>query len=93
MIVADIAVTLATVALLVGIYLMILKPTVQITKDTRIDQVCPDRWAYNAKTKKCEPRYKTSCMEFSPTDPNLQNYVSQCEFAAQCGTNWAGMCQ
>lgn len=87
----DVIVTLATVALLVGFYYFVLQPQIRIRKSTRISQQCPDRWLFNGE--KCEPRYETSCLPFSPNDPNMQSYTSQCEFAKRCGTNWGGMCQ
>jgi|688.fasta_scaffold00948_4 hypothetical protein len=88
----DILVTLVTVTLLLLIYVYVLRPEIRIGKNTRIDQLCPDRWVYNQKTKRCEPRYKTQCREFSPDDPTLQSYREQCDFATTCGTNWAGVC-
>jgi hypothetical protein len=88
----DALIALATVTLLLLIYVYLLKPEIRIGKLTRIDQLCPDRWAYDQKTKKCEPRYTTKCTAFSPKDPNLQSYRAQCDFAVSCGTDWAGVC-
>lgn len=88
----DIIIALLTVTLLLLIYVYLLRPEIRIGKMTTIAQLCPDRWAYNQKTQKCEPRYTTSCVAFSPKDPNLQSYHSQCEFARACGTDWAGVC-
>jgi len=88
----DAIIALTTAALLLAIYIYLLKPEIRIGANTKIDQVCPDRWAYNEKTKKCEPRYTTQCVAFSPNNPTLQTYRSQCDFALSCGTDWAGMC-
>ncbi len=88
----DILVTLVTVTLLLLIYVYVLRPEIRIGKNTRIEQMCPDRWVYNSTTKRCEPKYKTQCRDFSPDDPTLQSYREQCDFAKACGTNWAGVC-
>jgi len=88
----DAIIALATAALLLTIYVYLLLPEIHIGADTRIDQLCPDRWVYNAKSGKCEPKYTTQCVAFSPKDPNLQTYSSQCELALSCATDWAGMC-
>lgn len=88
----DAIIALATVTLLLLIYVYLLRPEIRIGKLTRIDQLCPDRWAYNQKTQRCEPRYTTKCTPFSPKDPNLQSYRSQCDLAMSCGTDWAGVC-
>jgi len=88
----DALIALVTVTLLLLIYVYVLRPEIRIGKLARIDQLCPDRWAYNQKTKKCEPRYTTKCMAFYPKDPNLQSYRAQCDFAVSCGTDWAGVC-
>ena len=89
----DVAVTLATVFLLVGVYLLVLQPRILITKRTRVDQPCPDRWEHDPKTNVCRPLYRTSCTEFRADDPNLQSLNQQCEFAKNCGTNWGGFCE
>lgn len=88
----DIGIAFVTVTLLLLIYVYLLRPEIRIGKMTTIAQLCPDRWVYEQKTQKCEPRYKTKCVAFSPKDPNLQSYASQCEFARACGTDWAGVC-
>jgi hypothetical protein len=88
----DTLIVLVTVTLLLLIYVYLLRPEIRIGKNTRIDQLCPDRWAYNQTTKKCEPRYTTKCTPFSPKDPNLQSYRAQCDLAIACATNWAGVC-
>lgn len=89
----DVAITLATVGLLVGVYLLILQPRVYLTKQTRISGECPDRWKLNVQTGMCEPSYRTECQPFHHKDRNMQNMFAQCEFATRCGTNWGGACQ
>ena len=88
----DAIIALATAALLLTIYVYLLQPEIRIGANTRIDQMCPDRWVFNAKSGKCEPKYTTRCAAFSPKDPNLQTYSSQCDLALSCSTDWAGMC-
>jgi hypothetical protein len=88
----DAIIGVATATLLLLIYVYLLRPEIRIGKNTKIDQICPDRWAYNQKTRKCDPKYKTTCRSFSPEDPNLQSYRSQCDLALSCSTDWAGSC-
>ena len=87
----DVMITLATCALLLGIYSMILQPQIRLQKRTVIkDQPCPDMWQYNEKTGMCQPTYETACLPFRAGE--FETYHSQCEFAKRCGTNWAGLC-
>ena len=88
-------IVVATVALLmfIFIYLKILQPQVRIGKYTTILQKCPDRWVYDEKTGMCSPTYRTPCVSFSASDPNLQSYDGQCKLATRCGTNWGKACE
>lgn len=89
----DVAITLGTVFLLVGVYILVLQPRMVLTRSTRIRQPCPDRWEYNEKEGTCTPMYRTSCQKFRTDNPELQSWWQQCEFAKNCGTNWGGVCE
>jgi len=89
----DVFLSGVTVAILLSVYVIFLKPEIRIGTRTKIDQKCPDRWAYDTATGYCEPKYKTSCQRFRATDPSMQSFRGQCDFALACGTNWAGMCE
>lgn len=86
----DIGLTIVTTAFLLLIYVFVLRPQVRINTFTRIEQTCPDRWAFNESTGECEPRYRTSCTPFRPQ--TLKSFRDQCDFASACGTTWAGFC-
>lgn len=89
----DVFLSGVTVAILLSVYVIFLKPEIRIGVRTKIDQKCPDRWALDPHTGYCEPKYKTSCQRFRPTDPSMQSFRGQCDFALACGTNWAGLCE
>lgn len=88
--VPDIVLALVTALFLLLLYVYILRPQVRINTFTRITQKCPDRWAFNESTHRCEPRYTTSCKPFDPD--TLKSYGEQCDFASACGTTWGGQC-
>jgi hypothetical protein len=85
------AVCAVTVAVLLALYHYVLRPQV-ILDPRRSTQLCPDRWVYNNRTLRCEPRYKTDCLPFHPDRRHPLSRKEQCEVASKCGTNWAGAC-
>ena len=82
--------TTCVFAIIVYIYLDLLKPTV-ILKKKGCSSVCPTRWIYDEKTGFCNPVYPTSC---KPFDPKTYHSVSEkCDIAKACGTSWKGLCE
>ena len=85
---AFIATVVFTVAFL-AVYKYVINPqmVVNLTKSK-----CPDRWTYNAVTKKCEPNYDTHCTPIDPDAPTLQTAEAKCNVAQSCGSFWSGNC-
>lgn len=89
----DVGIAIATLLVLIGVYLYVLRPTIVMGKRTSIMQKCPDRWSFNPKNGYCEPRYETQCRPFKAGSKEVRSYSQQCDLAKSCGTNWGGVCE
>jgi hypothetical protein len=85
---AIVATAIFTVAFL-AVYKYVINPQMVITASK---SQCPDRWSYNAATKKCEPQYDTHCTPFDPDAPTLATPEAKCNVAQSCGSFWPGNC-
>jgi len=71
---------------------MIINPQIFLQINASKMSKCPDSWTYNSQTKLCEPKMKTSCLPFDPTEPTIQSSSAKCNLARTCGTTWSGFC-